>query len=133
MGDRGPQSAEASLLHRLRQRLQPHRPAARGAYGYTRTDNDVMLSYDATLALLTGSKLALSTSGGNKKSITPDELRQGLAKITGAQALQGVSGRIAFGPDGNPVDKAFVILFVDALGRIHEESLRGCFQVGACT
>src|SRR6266567_2934936 len=104
-----------------------------GAYGYTRTDNDVMLSYDATLALLTGSKLALSTSGGNKKSITPDELQQGLAKITGAQALQGVSGRIAFGPDGNPVDKAFVILFVDALGRIHEESLRGCFQVGACT
>jgi len=104
-----------------------------GVYGYTRTDNDVMLSYDATLALLTGSKLALSTGGGNKKSITPDELRQGLAKITGAQALQGVSGRIAFGPDGNPVDKAFVILFVDALGRIHEESLLGCFQVGACT
>jgi serine/threonine protein kinase/ABC-type branched-subunit amino acid transport system substrate-binding protein len=104
-----------------------------GAYGYTRTDNDVMLSYDATLALLTGSKLALNSGGGNKKSITPDELRQGLAKITGAQALQGVSGRIAFGPDGNPVDKAFVILFVDALGRIHEESLRGCFQVGACT
>ncbi len=45
-----------------------------GIYGYTRTDNDVMLSYDAILAL-----------------------------------------------------------FVDALGRIHEESLRGCFQVGACT
>src|SRR6266516_1977019 len=104
-----------------------------GAYGYTRTDNDVMLSYDATLALLTGSKLALNSGGGNKKSITPDELRQGLAKITGAQALQGVSGRISFGPDGNPVNKAFVVLFVDALGRIHEESLRGCFQVGACT
>jgi serine/threonine protein kinase/ABC-type branched-subunit amino acid transport system substrate-binding protein len=102
-----------------------------GKYGYTRPSNDVMLSYDATLALLTASKMALS-AGGNGKSITPDQLRQALTQITGAQALQGVSGRIAFGPDGNPINKAFVILAVDTQGRIHEVGLQGCFLVGSC-
>jgi hypothetical protein len=91
-----------------------------------------MLSYDATLTLLTASKMALS-SGGNGKSITPDQLRQALSQITGAQALQGVSGRIAFGPDGNPINKAFVILAVDTLGRIHEVGLQGCFLAGTCS
>jgi len=103
-----------------------------GVYGYTRTTGDVMLSYDATLALLTGSKLALSAGGGNKNRITPADLQQALKQIAGAQAIQGVSGRIAFGPDGNPINKAFVILYVDMLGRIHEESLLGCFQLGSC-
>jgi ABC-type branched-subunit amino acid transport system substrate-binding protein len=113
--------------------FNPNGQQPSGIYGYTRTTGDVMLSYDATLALLTGSKLALSTGGGNKNRITPDELRQELTRITGTQALQGVSGRIAFGPDGNPINKAFVILYVDMLGRIHEESLVGCFQVGSCS
>ena len=102
-----------------------------GKYGYTRPSNDVMLSYDATLALLTASKMALS-AGGNGKSITTDQLRQALTQITAAQPLQGVSGRIAFGPDGNPINKAFVVLAVDALGRIHEVGLQGCFLVGSC-
>jgi len=102
-----------------------------GKYGYTRPSNDVMLSYDATLALLTASKMALST-GGNGKSITTDRLRQALTQITAAQPLQGVSGRIAFGLDGNPINKAFVVLAVDALGRIHEVGLQGCFLVGSC-
>jgi eukaryotic-like serine/threonine-protein kinase len=102
-----------------------------GKYGYTRPSNDVMLSYDATLALLTASKMALS-AGGNGKSITTDQLRQALTQITAAQPLQGVSGRIAFGPDGNPINKAFVILAVDVQGHIHEVGLQGCFLVGSC-
>jgi serine/threonine protein kinase len=103
-----------------------------GIYGYTRPSSDVMLSYDATLAMLTAAKMALS-SGGNSTSVTPDQLRQALTKITVAQALQGVSGRIAFGPDGNPINKAFVILAVDAQGHIHEVGLQGCFLVGTCS
>ena len=103
-----------------------------GKYGYTRPSNDVMLSYDATLALLTASKMALS-AGGNGKSITTDQLRQALTQITAAQPLQGVSGRIAFGPDGNPINKAFVILAVDVQGHIHEVGLQGCFLVGTCS
>jgi serine/threonine protein kinase/ABC-type branched-subunit amino acid transport system substrate-binding protein len=102
-----------------------------GKYGYTRPSNDVMLSYDATLALLTASKMALN-SGGNGKSITTDQLRQALTQITVAQPLQGVSGRIAFGPDGNPINKAFVILAVDTQGHIHEVGLQGCFLIGSC-
>ncbi len=103
-----------------------------GKYGYTRPSNDVMLSYDATLALLTASKMALS-AGGNGKSITTDQLRQALTQITAAQPLQGVSGRIAFGPDGNPINKAFVVLAVDTQGHIHEVGLQGCFLVGTCS
>lgn len=111
--------------------FDPNSQHPTGQYGYTRTANDVMLSYDAMLALLTASKMALSSGGGNAKSIMPTALQQELTKITGTQALQGVSGRIAFGPDGNPINKAFVVLFVDSLGRIHEESLQGCFLVGS--
>ena len=103
-----------------------------GKYGYTRPSSDVILSYDATLALLTASKMALS-AGGNGKSITTEQLRQALTQITAAQPLQGVSGRIAFGPDGNPINKAFVILAVDVQGHIHEVGLQGCFLVGTCS
>ncbi len=100
-----------------------------GKYGYTRPSSDVMLSYDATLALLTGSKFALSAS---KTSITPTDMQQGLKQITGAQALQGVTGPIEFGNNGDPIGKPFVVLAVDMLGRIHEERLQGCLLVGPC-
>src|SRR6266852_2325832 len=99
-----------------------------GKYGYTRPSSDVMLSYDATLALLTGSKFALSAS---KTSITPTDMQQGLKQIKGAQTLQGVTGPIEFGSNGDPIGKPFVVLAVDTLGRIHEERLQGCLLVGA--
>ncbi len=101
-----------------------------GKYGYTRPSSDVMLSYDATLALLTGSKIALS---GGKTSITPTSMQQGLMQITGAQALQGVTGPIEFGSNGDPINKPIVVLAVDTLGRIHEERLQGCLLVGSCS
>jgi hypothetical protein len=34
--------------------------------------------------------------------------------ISGAGSLQGVSGQISFGSDGNPINKAVVVLYVDA-------------------
>ncbi len=101
-----------------------------GKYGYTRPPSDVMLSYDATLALLTASKIAL-TAG--KSNLTPNDVLQGLRQITGAQTLQGVSGPIAFGSNGDPINKPFVVLAVDTLGRIHEERLQGCLLVGPCS
>jgi ABC-type branched-subunit amino acid transport system substrate-binding protein len=87
-------------------------------YGFTRADNDTILSYDAMVAVLKGCDNALSIG---KQNITPDALQQGLKAITGANTFQGVSGAIAFGPDGNPVDKAVVILYVDPEGRIKME------------
>jgi serine/threonine protein kinase/ABC-type branched-subunit amino acid transport system substrate-binding protein len=88
-------------------------------YGFTRADNDVMLSYDAMVTLLSGCNIALSSG---KQSITPEDLQQALSKLNGANAIQGVSGQIALGSDGNPIDKAIVLLYVDDKGFIHMDS-----------
>jgi ABC-type branched-subunit amino acid transport system substrate-binding protein len=89
-----------------------------GTYGFTRTDNDVMLSYDATVALLTAYNNAL---GSGKKNPTPEDENQALHAINGSKVIQGVGGQIAFGSNGDPIDKAIVVLYVDQLGRIHME------------
>ncbi|GAC1455871.1 MAG: hypothetical protein PVS3B3_15740 [Ktedonobacteraceae bacterium] len=83
-------------------------------YGYTRPDNDAILSYDATIALLRACNGALNSG---KTQITTEDLRQALTTTT----FQGVSGQITFGPNGDPVNKAIVILSVDSLGQIRME------------
>lgn len=88
-------------------------------YGFTRADNDAILSYDATITLLSGCDIALSSG---KQSITPVDLQQALKKLNGANAIQGVSGQIALGPDGNPINKAIVLLYVDSEGHIQMNS-----------
>ena len=88
-------------------------------YGFTRADNDVMLSYDAMVTLLSGCNIALSSG---KQSITSEDLQQALNKLNGANAIQGVSGQIALGSDGNPINKAIVLLYVDDKGFIHMDS-----------
>ncbi len=101
-------------------------------YGYLRPDNDVILSYDATLALLQGCQNAL-TEGSNP--ITPDALQKGLTMINGSQAIQGVSGQISFASTGDPINKAVVVLYVDADGHIklpESNGIQGCFLV-ACS
>ncbi len=108
--------------------LNPNNQHASGTYGYTRPDSDAMLSYDAMLALLNGSNSLLSS----QKSVSSSALRQALLKFTGANALQGVSGQISFGANGDPVNKAFVVLYVDSSGHFHLQSLLGCLQVGKC-
>ncbi|GCE19394.1 protein kinase domain-containing protein [Dictyobacter kobayashii] len=89
-----------------------------GGYGFTRPANNVILSYDAMVALLTSSKEALN--GGS--ILKPTELQQALTKVKG---LQGVSGQISFGQDGDPINKAVVVLYFDQLGRIHMEENLG--------
>ena len=88
-------------------------------YGYIRADNDVMLSYDAMLAILNASSDILQ--GGTNQKITPSALQQALSQINGAKSFQGVSGQISFGPDGNPTNKAILILFVAQGGFIKME------------
>ncbi len=100
--------------------FDPNRLHASTPYGYVRPDNDTILSYDATVALLTGCDIALSA----KSAVTPEDVRQALSTINGAHALQGVSGQISFGSDGNPVDKALVVLYVDSAGHIRMEPAR---------
>ncbi|GAC1463453.1 MAG: hypothetical protein NVS2B12_24090 [Ktedonobacteraceae bacterium] len=88
------------------------------SYGFTRADNDVILSYDATVALLTGCDIALNT---NKSAITFQDVATALKTLNGPKAFQGVSGQIGFGSNGDPTDKSIVVLYVDATGHIHME------------
>jgi serine/threonine protein kinase len=84
-------------------------------YGFTRADYNVSLSYDAMLALLTASKTALA---GGTTAPTATQMQQALTQITGAKAIQGVSGQIAFDSNGDPINKAVVVLSVDAQDHI---------------
>ncbi len=93
---------------------------ATGAYGFTRADSDAMLSYDATIAIFQGCNIALKSG---QQTITPQDLQQALLKVNGANAIQGVSGQISFGQNGDPVNKVIVVLDVDSHGRIHMESV----------
>ena len=92
--------------------FDPNRAHQGNPYDYTRPQADAMLSYDATFVMITAIQHAL---GSGKTSLTPTQLRQALATING---LQGVTGQITFGPNGNPVNKAVVILSVDNDGHI---------------
>ncbi|HEU5230651.1 MAG TPA: ABC transporter substrate-binding protein [Ktedonobacteraceae bacterium] len=100
-------------------------------YGYDRPTSDNILAYDAMLALVQGCNNALNT--GNT-ILTPDALERGLSRITGAQAVQGVSGQIAFGSDGDPIKKAVVVLYVDSgfIKIANSNGIQGCFLVKDC-
>ncbi len=84
-------------------------------YGLDRPTNDAILSYDAMSALLNA---AVATG---KTTIKMADLRQALATT----AFQGVSGYIQFGPDGDPIKKAFVVLKISPEGFTQMEKLIG--------
>ncbi|GAC1359174.1 MAG: hypothetical protein NVSMB38_42690 [Ktedonobacteraceae bacterium] len=99
-------------------------PAAFGTvktgYHYTRPSVDAALSFDATLALLNAYNIA-SPAG---KSVTMSDMQQALKKTT----FQGVSGQIAFDQNGDPINKAILILKVDSQGHtIMEPIVEGNF------
>src|SRR6266567_15961 len=100
-----------------------------GAYGFQRADGDTILSYDATVAMLTAVNNELT---GTKTAITTSEMLHGIKAIQGSNALQGVSGQISFGSDGNPVKKALVILRVVNGGFFTLVSVQPCFPKGQC-
>jgi ABC-type branched-subunit amino acid transport system substrate-binding protein len=110
---------QPALFSEYSKDFDPNSQHPQGAYGFTRTNSDVMLSYDATLAMLSGCNISLSSG---KQSVTPIGLQQALKQLNGANAIQGVSGQIAFGPDGNPINKAIVLLSVDSQGFIHMDT-----------
>jgi eukaryotic-like serine/threonine-protein kinase len=92
--------------------FDPYHTHNSNPYGWDRADSDVVLSYDATTALLNAAKLA------GKSQVTASETAKALGQLHGANAFQGVSGQIAFGSDGNPINKAIVILNVSPQGFI---------------
>src|SRR5579883_2724229 len=105
--------------------FDPNRTHGNGAYGWRRPDSDVMLSYDALTVLLTAAK------NTGKSQITTSDLAQALKQLNGPRAFQGVSGQIAFDPNGDPMNKAVVILHVAAQGNfVMDPTVEGQFLVG---
>ena len=122
--------SEPAFFTEYAQNFDPNKTHANNPYHYSRPDSDAMLSYDAMLALLNASGNALT---GTKTSLTAADLQQSLTKISGSSvAIQGVSGQITFGPDGNPVNKAFVIIQVTPDNALQAISIQGCYKKGAC-
>jgi ABC-type branched-subunit amino acid transport system substrate-binding protein len=81
-------------------------------YGWNLADNDVMLSYDATLALLNAVKDV------GKTQVAASDVEVALQHLNGPRAIQGVSGQIALGASGDPVNKAVVFLNVSPQGQV---------------
>ncbi|HZO71776.1 MAG TPA: tetratricopeptide repeat protein [Ktedonobacteraceae bacterium] len=94
-------------------------------YGDGIPNGEAILSYDALRVLLHASQSAFAA---RQAPLTGQDLQQALRHITGKQALQEVSGRIAFGQDGDPQDKAVVLLNVDKQGRVNLISTQGQFE-----
>lgn len=103
-------------------------PLGKGPYGYTRPDADVMQAFDALSVLLAGCN-HLSTQ---HKPLTPDNLHQELKNMTGNQAFQGITGSISLGPNGDPINKAVLMLFIDNNGNTQIEKTWGCQIKSQC-
>ncbi len=91
-------------------------------YGYSRPENDVILSYDALEVTLVG-----NGQGAIEGLLSRDQLLQDIRNINESHPYEGVSGRIAFGPDGNPIKKAILVLRVDESGHTRQEQQYGTF------
>lgn len=84
---------------------------AHSGYGFNRPSNDAILAYDAATALAK----AYSNASAKQSKVTFDSMQSALKSLS----FQGVSGYITFGPGGDPVNKALVILQVDNTAHIH--------------
>jgi len=92
-----------------------------GVYRYSRPTYMVMLGYDAFSALLEAGKKA------GKQHPTSEDIQKALLQVS----FQGVSGKISFGKDGNPVDKMRIILHVVDPGYNHMAAYQGCFLISS--
>jgi len=73
-------------------------------------DAGAILSYDAASILF---HAALATN-----IVTRQHIQETLAGINQCHPFQGISGAIAFAPDGNPIQKVLLTLKVDATGKV---------------
>jgi eukaryotic-like serine/threonine-protein kinase len=87
-------------------------PHPTGDYGWNRTDSDVMLSYDATVAFLT----AIGNVG--KSQVSVSDVEQALTQLHDSKAFQGVTGQISLSSKGDPTDKAVLFLNISPEGYV---------------
>jgi ABC-type branched-subunit amino acid transport system substrate-binding protein len=92
--------------------------------GLPSIDADVMLSYDALSTLLHASQQVLST----KNTLNSPDLIEALKQITGANAIQGITGRISFNGNGDPQDKRVILEHIQET-RLKVDNSLGCFRL----
>jgi ABC-type branched-subunit amino acid transport system substrate-binding protein len=102
-------------------------------YGFARVPSEAALFYDSVKLVAAAINLAAHTG-----DVTHDNLRTAIAGIH----IQGMSGQIHFNQTppaptdvnplgvGDPIDKAMLVMHLDALGHTHPEKILGTF---ACT
>ncbi len=99
-----------------------------GDYNFDRPNADAILAYDAATALIKAAQMAspLNTPQDVAR-ITPQNIAAMLPRVT----FQGLSGYIAFNADGNPQNKAIVVLYVADAGYIKMKCIgSGTFYPG---
>ena len=97
--------------------------------GLSSIDMGVMLNYDALLTLLHASKQALSK---HNDTITPSYLEDELKQITGGNAIQGITGRIAFESNGDQDQSKMILLeHIEGTNLVIDER-HGCLQKDNC-
>jgi hypothetical protein len=91
-----------------------------GSYNWGRPDADVMLSYEAaSVAMYAFGKISDNVS-----------MKQALEGIQGANACQGITGRIDF-QNGQIANKAVAMLTVDSTGHTHMASISDSDQLSS--
>ena len=95
-----------------------------GAYGFRRADGDCILSYDATMVLMEAYSLATQQSHGQ---VRPADMRRALSEINGPRTIQGATGQIALGANGDATNKAVVVLEVSPQNTLSEAAVVGQF------
>jgi len=108
--------------------FDPDQEHSKDPYGFSRPDSDVIMSFDAMTVLLNAATVA-----DEEDNITAASIESGLLNTTGSQnSIQGISGRIAFNNNHDPIDKTVVMLAVDQNRNIHLLSTKGCFLKQKC-
>jgi len=97
-------------------------------YTYRRADAGVMVQYDALSVFLVASKTA--TQQGMQDP-TPEDIKKALSQINSSQPFQGITGAIAFGTDGDPINKVRLILHVVDGGYTRVAAYQGCLLVNS--
>ncbi|MBX5450403.1 ABC transporter substrate-binding protein [Thermogemmatispora sp.] len=104
-------------------------PPGHSPYGYTRPDADSMLAYDAVSVLAEACYRLFQQS----RPLTGPRVQQALLQISGSQAWQGITGMIAFGSDGNVLNKPVLLLHLDQAGHTQVKQVWGCLLRAKCS
>ncbi len=80
-------------------------------------NGQIMLSYDAANTLSEAIIAAEIARPG--RHLQREDLLHELKAMHGSKAIQGISGVIDFGPDGDPVNKVVILLEIDKQGTVH--------------